>query len=206
MIKRKFLILLGIPLLLLNTCTLKVKGSEIPDSVGIWEVIEQEEKITTINVNFEKIIGEEAPSAETHIIQHTRAEDIERDSAEFMKHNRWDIELTEDERNLLANIVYLEAGNQGLSGQEYVVTVILNRMKNEAFPSNLYDVLSQENPTQFVTWKIRHKSAPTEETYQAIDEVLAGTADENITNVNYLYFSRGKGSDKAVKIGDHWFW
>jgi hypothetical protein len=120
-----------------------------------------------------------------------------------VKTNRWDISLTDDERYLLACITFLEAGNQGLVGQEAVVEVIFNRMKDDYYGGSLYDVLSRKG--QFVTWSNRNNATPTDETYKAIDEVLAGNTC--IFNSEYLYFSRGghKSHSGWVQLGDHQF-
>ena len=172
--------------------------NEILPSAGIWD---------TINHGFPQ--APKQPSIAEWDICHTRAEDVINDSEEILTNlqkNRWNITLTKEEIDLLAQIVFLEAGNQGLEGQEYVVTVVFNRMYSEEFPSTVYEVLSQKNPVQFVTWKNREKSTPTEETYLAIENVLNGKANNYITNSYFKYFSLGKGNKNAVKIGDHWFW
>lgn len=170
----------------------------LPSSIGVWNVIEH---------GFPHVLK---PSSDPEQkIHHTRAEEVIHDTEEMLaslKKNRWNIKLTKEEKELLAKIVFLEAGNQGLAGQEYIVTVIFNRMTDGDFPSTVYEVLSQEDPTQFVTWSFRNKAAPTEETYKAIENVLSGDASSYITNSYFKYFSRGKGSKHAVKIGDHWFW
>lgn len=62
-------------------------------------------------------------------------------------------------------------------GQEAVVEVVLNRMASDLYPNTLYDVLSQNNPVQFVSWKRRDKAHPTETEYQSIYNVLNGNTD-----------------------------
>ena len=115
--------------------------------------------------------------------------------------NRWGImTLTDEERELLAEIVWLEGGNQGLKGQELVVVTILNRTLDESFEDDVEGVLSQDN--QFETWPIRWKSQPTDETYQAIEDVLSGKADEDIINSPWLYFNTSSGT---YKYKAHWF-
>jgi spore germination cell wall hydrolase CwlJ-like protein len=48
---------------------------------------------------------------------------------------------------LLAKIVYLEAGNQSEEGMLAVANVVLNRVKSDKFPDTVYDVIFQ--PRQF---------------------------------------------------------
>lgn len=120
------------------------------------------------------------------------------------KGNRWNISLTEDEINLLAGIVWLEARGEPVEGQEAVVEVVLNRMASELFPNTLYDVLSQGNPTQFCSWKSRNSAQPTEKEYQSLDNVLNGNT--NILRNDTLYFSREALTPNLDKrIGDHSF-
>lgn len=118
--------------------------------------------------------------------------------------NRWDITLTEDEIDLLARIVMLEAGGESVLGQEAVVEVIFNRIYHEDFPNTLEDVLSE--PKQFSTWKNRNTDAriPTEEVYQSIDNVLSGKT--HILPYYTVYFARTAENDKEqITIGNHVF-
>lgn len=101
--------------------------------------------------------------------------------------NRWNITLSEDETDLLARIVWLESCGEPQEGQEAVVEVIFNRMASELYPDTLYDVLSQQNPVQFCSWKNRGIAEPTEKEYQSIYNVLEGKT--NILRNDTLYFS-----------------
>lgn len=110
--------------------------------------------------------------------------------------------LTEDEKYLIYQITYLEAGNQSLEGQRAVIEVILNRLLSEQYPDTIYDVLSQ--PGQFVTWKNRNLKSHNEEQIEALQLVAE---EEPILDSTYITFSRGKfaWASDYVKIGDHWF-
>ncbi len=79
-------------------------------------------------------------------------------------------------------------------------------MADDRFPSTLQGVLSQKKPVQFTSWKHRNKSQPTDETYQAIDDVINDIADDVITSSEFIYFSADTNNKHAIKIGDHWFW
>lgn len=114
--------------------------------------------------------------------------------------NRWEVELTEDEIDLLAKILHLEAGNQDDAGQQLVVVVILNRIKDGRFGEGLTGVLSY--PGQFSTWKRRNEAQPTTREYDNILAVLHGDVESWIYNSNYLFFNCvGNGT----KIGGHYF-
>lgn len=118
--------------------------------------------------------------------------------------NRWGITLTEDEIELLARIVWLEANGEPMEGQKAVVEVVFNRMASELYPNTLYDVLSQKNPVQFCSWKNREKAKPTEKEYESIRQVLYGNTQ--ILRNDTLYFSTEPlTSNVDVRIGGHSF-
>lgn len=118
--------------------------------------------------------------------------------------NRWGITLTEEETELLAKIVWLEACGEPEEGQEAVVEVIFNRMASNLFPNTLYDVLSQRKPLQFSSWPNRDKAAPTDKEYQSIANVLNG--ETNLLRADTLYFSTTmQTSNLDVQICCHYF-
>lgn len=119
--------------------------------------------------------------------------------------NRWGIELAEEEIELLARIVYLEAGIDSLLGKEAVIESIFNRMVfSDSFRGDLYTVLSTNG--QYNTWKYRNDSKcnPGAEEYEAIYNVLFGRT--NILEPEYVYFSRSRANGHDfIKVGKHWF-
>lgn len=118
--------------------------------------------------------------------------------------NRWGIELTEDEIELLAKIVWVEARGESQEGQEAVVEVVFNRMASELYPDTLYDVLSQGNPVQFSSWRLRDTATPTDKEYESIYNVLNGNT--NILRDDTLYFSTFMmTSNLDVQIENHYF-
>ena len=118
--------------------------------------------------------------------------------------NRWGITLTEDEIELLARIVMLEAGGESDWGKDAVVEVIFNRMYDEDYPDTLEGVLSESG--QFTTWKNRNSKAatPTEEVYDSIYYVLNGYTD--IFPFETVYFGRSAQNDNVqLVIENHVF-
>lgn len=51
--------------------------------------------------------------------------------------------ITENERETLARLVYLEARGQSYLGQKAVVEVVLNRVLSDEFPNTIDDVIQQ---------------------------------------------------------------
>lgn len=112
--------------------------------------------------------------------------------------------ITQEEIDLLAKIVYLEAGNQSLLGQRAVVSVILNRVMDDAFPNTIEDVIYQKNPIQFTSVSKLNSATPNETQYEAIRLTLEETAP--IIPSDVLYFSTGStGREIYEKIGAHYF-
>lgn len=116
--------------------------------------------------------------------------------------NRWGIELTQEEIELLAKIVWKEARGEQQTGREAVVEVVFNRMVSDLFGGDLYSVLSSKG--QFSSWSGKDSAAPTENEYKAVKDVLHGCT--YILNQDYVYFSTGKSNGRDfIQIGNHWF-
>ena len=110
--------------------------------------------------------------------------------------------LTDDEKYLIYQITFLEAGNQSIEGQRAVIEVILNRVLSDKYPDTVEGVLGQSG--QFTTWSYRNSKSHNEEQEEALQLVYE---EEPILTLDYLMFSRGKFSwgRNYIKIGDHWF-
>ena len=110
--------------------------------------------------------------------------------------------LTDDEKYLIYQITFLEAGNQSMEGQRAVVEVILNRVLSDEYPDTVEGVLSQSG--QFTTWPYCNSKSHNEEQEEALQLVYE---EEPVLTLDYLMFSRGKFSwgRNYIKIGDHWF-
>lgn len=161
----------------------------------------KENYLVTLYNNLEEAVEAEASAREAKEASNETAFVSEKES-EY--ENRWGIELTEEEIELLAKIVWVEARGESETGQKAVVEVVFNRMVSEDFPDNLYDVLSQKNPTQFASWKLRDTAEPTEKEYTSIYEVLAGKT--SIIRSDTVYFATKKlTSNLDLKIGGHYF-
>lgn len=111
--------------------------------------------------------------------------------------------ITEEERELLAKAVYLEAGNQSITGQRAVVEVILNRVMSESFPDTIEEVLYQ--PGQFATAPQLTSAIPNEDQYRAVDLTLESSTP--ILEPYVLFFATGlpDWQMKYEKIGAHYF-
>lgn len=116
--------------------------------------------------------------------------------------NAWGVQLTKDEIDLLAKIVWLESRGEENRGQRAVIEIILNRLTDlKDYPCTLLGVLSETK--QFTTWKNRNKAEPTEKEYDNIDYVL--NSQKTILGREYVYFSTSPRKNDYIKIGNHYF-
>ena len=105
----------------------------------------------------------------------------------------------EEERaeELLASIIFCEAGNQSFTGQVAVGAVVLNRMANEAYPDTMEEVIYQ--PGQFSPagsgWldRVRSTDGYTESAMQAAEQHLPG----RIRSVTACILTR---EDMAIRL------
>ncbi len=106
------------------------------------------------------------------------------------------------ERELLASIIFCEAGNQSFEGQVAVGAVVLNRIASGAYPNTMEGVIYQ--PGQFGPagsgWldQVRSSGGYTSTAMQAADAALAG---QNPIG-GCLYFDQG---GYGMQIGAHFF-
>lgn len=103
--------------------------------------------------------------------------------------------FTEEDYMNLLRIVEAEASGEDETGKLLVANVVLNRVKDEAFPDTITEVIFQKNKgvTQFSPvsngrfWKVEIS----EETVSAVNRALAG---EDVSN-GALYFAARKYAD-----------
>lgn len=116
------------------------------------------------------------------------------------------VTMTDEERDELARIVYLEAGNQSAKGQQAVVEVVLNRVVSEDFPNTVHDVIHDDGGigvVQFSTAAYIDTAEPTKAQQDAIDAALYG---DSILPIDVVFFSRNGENDRVWgSIGDHVF-
>ena len=111
------------------------------------------------------------------------------------------IYLSDEDVDLLARIIWLEARGECFEGQQAVAEVVFNRMLSDAFPDSLYDVIYQKG--QFSTVYRVKEATPGETQYRAIYEALTGT---NVLPVEVVFFATTPENDNVWgTIGGHTF-
>lgn len=108
----------------------------------------------------------------------------------------------EADKELLASLIFCEAGNQPYEGQVAVGAVVMNRVKSGVYPSTIREVIYQSGQfTPAMTgWldSILYGKGYTEAAYSAAEEALAGSNPVG----ECMYFSTG---GYGMQIGDHYF-
>lgn len=206
--KKVLLVLFSIVVILSNPITANAgERSQFSNNVGVGIILNAQlsnEEIKEIEELAIQIIRANARARQRDALRNARERSAiatEVEDTTSSQSNRWGIELTDDEIDLLAKIVWLEAGNQGLEGQELVVVTIFNRIISDDFDDEVQDVLSASG--QFSTWASRFEARPTDETYQAINDVLYGEVSEDIASRQYHFFNNAPNG--GIQIGGHWF-
>lgn len=112
-----------------------------------------------------------------------------------------DIELTQDEQDLLARLVFAEARGESLEGQQAVAEVVLNRLRSKDFPNTLSGVIY--GTTQFASKKVIDAAKPSQAQYEAIENAFLGPY---ILPADVFYYARNPSTNLIWgKIGGHYF-
>lgn len=107
-----------------------------------------------------------------------------------------------DEQNLLAAIIFCEAGNQPYEGQVAVGAVIMNRVRSGVYPNSISEVIYQSGQfgPAMTGWldSVLANGSYTGSAMQAAADALAGSNPVG----DCLYFGNG---NYGIQIGDHFF-
>lgn len=106
------------------------------------------------------------------------------------------------DQELLASIIFCEAGNQSYEGQVAVGAVVMNRINSEKFPDTMEEVIYQSG--QFIPamtgWldDVRAESGYTDSSMQAAEDAMEGVNPVG----DCLFFDQG---GRGYQIGAHFF-
>ena len=111
------------------------------------------------------------------------------------------IELTAEDKQLMADLICMEAESEPFEGQQAIAEVILNRLAAGNFQSSIRGIVYAEG--QFLSVDRLHLAKPTHIQYEAIDRALNGPY---ILPKDVVFFSTGKVNDNVWgTIGSHVF-
>ncbi len=118
-----------------------------------------------------------------------------------------EVDFSEGDRYLLANLIYCEAGGEPYAGQVAVGSVVINRVLSSVYPDTVTGVIYQNKQfSPVASGRLAlalAESRATARCYQAADEVMSGA-----TNVgNCVYFRTPvDGITPKYRIGGHIFY
>ncbi len=116
-----------------------------------------------------------------------------------------EIQFQEGDRDLLACLIYCEAGNQPYVGQVAVGAVVINRVRSAAYPNTVSTVIYQNrqfSPVGSGRLATRLALGAPSSCYQAADEAMSGATPVG----NCLYFRTVIPEINGTIIGDHVFY
>lgn len=111
------------------------------------------------------------------------------------------LELTQEERDLLARLICREAASEPFEGQQAVAEVVLNRLASGRFQSTVYNIVHA--PGQFPSVPYLYKAKPDYTQYKAIEQALNGpyVLPEDV----YFYATFRVNDNYWGQIGNHYF-
>lgn len=118
--------------------------------------------------------------------------------------------LTATQINLLTKVCYTEAGGEGFRGKVAVISVVLNRVDDSRWPSNIEEVIKQKHQFEGMLSNREPSSEEVSKCLSAIRYVIKGN---RIEGVNHFYapnllndapYWAKKYKDRKI-IGNHVF-
>ena len=164
-----------------------ISATEIEQKAYEKEIKEQEENLTALK----KQLKEEKELSEK--------------ANRMAWSNTGDLGFDVSDRELLACLIYCEAGNQPYIGQVAVGSVVINRMRSAAFPNTMVGVIYQKrqfSPVGSGRLATRLSLGATESCYRAADEAMAGAQPVG----NCLFFRTVIPQIQGTIIGGHVFY
>lgn len=127
-------------------------------------------------------------------------------AAQSAKRDISEVAFAEEDRYLLANLIYCEAGGEPYAGQLAVGAVVINRLLSSVYPNTMTGVIyqkSQFSPVGSGRLAIAlAEDRATPACYQAADEAMSG-----VSNVgDCVYFRTPIEGLTGISIGGHIFY
>lgn len=165
----------------------------------------QAEKETEEKALQEKKEAEEKAQRELEEAQKKEAERIAAEQAEAQRKAEEEAavaQIQEADKELLASIIFCEAGNQPYEGQVAVGAVIMNRVKSAVYPNSISEVVYQSGQfgPAMTGWldSVRYSAGYTPSAMQAAIDAMSGSNPIG----DCLYFDQG---GMGYQLGDHYF-
>lgn len=117
-------------------------------------------------------------------------------------HSRYpEMELTDEEEDLIASLIWLEARGESFQGQQAIAEIVFNRLCSGEFNDTVEGTIRADG--QFRTAKFLEDAEPGALQYKAIEKALAGP---NVLPMDVYYFARQAPNPNVWgRIGGHVF-
>ncbi len=128
--------------------------------------------------SYEEQIAQEDENIKALEAELAKERELAEKSRNMAKKDLSQISVAEGERELLACLIYCEAGNEPYIGQVAVGAVVMNRCMSGAFPDTITGVIYQSGqfaPVRSGRLAARLAQGATESCYKAADEAMAGS-------------------------------
>ena len=111
------------------------------------------------------------------------------------------LELTDEERNLIAKLICMEAASEPFEGQQAVAEVIFNRLASGRFQNSIHNIIYADG--QFPSVDYLYKAKPDYSQYKAIEQALNGPY---VLPEDVVFYAKFKINDNLWgQIGSHYF-
>ena len=111
------------------------------------------------------------------------------------------LELTQEEKNLLAKLICMEAASEPFEGQQAVAEVVLNRLASGRFQNSIHNIIHADG--QFPSVPYLYKAKPDYSQYKAIEQAQYGPY---VLPDDVVFYAKFKVNDNYWgQIGSHYF-
>lgn len=111
------------------------------------------------------------------------------------------LELTWEEQQLLAKVIWVEARGESAEGQQAIAEIVYNRMISLDFPNTLQSVIYAEG--QFRSAQFLDEATPSQAQYEALENALSGPY---VLPIDVVHFATYPVNDNVWgQIGGHIF-
>lgn len=187
---------------ILVVTSITAQAASLQDAVEVSNV-EMVEEVSSETVDSETTTEQTVQTVcAASAVAETIVPEVKETVAELEEQKAKEELLAQYDLELLASIIFCEAGNQSYEGQVAVGAVIMNRIKSERFPNTMEEVIYQSGQfTPAITgWldSVRSLAGYTESAMQAAKDAVLGSNPVG----DSLFFDQG---GYGYQIGAHYF-
>ena len=147
------------------------------------QIIILSENKDNLQLDFERIETENLELANSiHYLEEQNYE-LKKLYADMKLNSSTMLALSEEDKTLIAQLIYSEARGESKEGKQAVANVVFNRMNDSRFPDTVHGTIHQ--PRQFVESAILHTYPVTDSALEAIESAL----NTDVTNGAFFFWA-----------------